>query len=198
LSGQSICTHTCRKDLFSIHRSRSVKSLRNARASPFRSSEVVWGHRHGLLSISRAAVGRAEVTFQNRNALTPHCAHSGCTTTVYGFTTLHIAARRHLQTHPFPPLRHCTLSREIYASMALRKTVRPTPHFGIRAHQINFVPQLLSVGCAVGEVLQLRSTLKAYSCFDPRRTQWQPPGEPVRLPERMHQGSQNASRPRAG
>ena len=37
-----------------------------------------------------------------------------------------------------------------------------------------------------------------FAKFDPRRTQWQPPGEPVRLPERMHQGSQNASRPRAG
>ena len=32
-----------------------------------------------------------------------------------------------------------------------------------------------------------------FSKFDPRRTQWQPPGEPVRLPERMHQGSQSAS-----
>ena len=32
-----------------------------------------------------------------------------------------------------------------------------------------------------------------FSKFDPRRTQWQPPGEPVRLPERLHQGSRSAS-----
>ena len=32
-----------------------------------------------------------------------------------------------------------------------------------------------------------------FSKFDPRRTQWHPRGEPVRLPERRHQGSRSAS-----
>ena len=44
------------------------------------------------------------------------------------------------------------------------------------------------VTTSISEFLSFR-----ISKFDPRRTQWQPPGEPVRLPERLHQGSQSAS-----